>query len=459
MTDDRRVLTSSRLSGFDARFHWTRKAFPSDQFLLFCFAAPREWPEPQAEWLISRARGIEDLNLVVREVPGGLDYPLLIPRMASERNIAIHRLPGRRWVDCLDAVAELIGDQLRADEAAWRIHLIGPVDDTPAGPGPAVVVVLQIAHVLGDGRRTSLIARDLLSHSALPDLELDSSFGVAARSAAAGAARFPMQFAQTLRWGMASYSESRRGVDPGVIGAFGSPGVPITVLNRPSGPRRLLRTVLLNRGALTTTGTTVTASVMSAIAQALAEYLDLGPGHPLAAELTIGTTPQAGIRNNFRNRGIPLATDVSSLSIRAQMIGTSIAQARAEARDRRSDTAWRAEQATPPALVRIGARSFDVNRIPERMTGVTVVSSVHRGAATLSVDPDGDGSGYLGGGQVLFTAGFPALSPMQGLTHGIHGIGDTVTVSVNTSPDVMPDVDRYVEMLRESFARMQSEGR
>ncbi|MGW9264217.1 WS/DGAT domain-containing protein, partial [Gordonia terrae] len=71
------------------------------------------------------------------------------------------------------------------------------------------------------------------------------------------------------------------------------------------------------------------------------------------------------------------------------------------------------------------------------VTGVSVVSSVNRGAADLHLD----------GGEILFTTGFPALSPAQGLTHGVHGIGDRIAISVTTSPDVMDDVDRYVELL------------
>ncbi|NED70514.1 WSD1 family O-acyltransferase, partial [Streptomyces sp. SID10244] len=79
---------------------------------------------------------------------------------------------------------------------------------------------------------------------------------------------------------------------------------------------------------------------------------------------------------------------------------------------------------------------------PEKVTGVTVVSSVYRGAADLT----------LGGGPVRFTTGFPALSPAQGLTHGVHGIGNAIAISVTTSPEVMPDVERYVELLTDALA-------
>ncbi len=69
-----------------------------------------------------------------------------------------------------------------------------------------------------------------------------------------------------------------------------------------------------------------------------------------------------------------------------------------------------------------------------------MVSSVYRGPADLS----------FGGSRVLFTAGFPALSPMMGLTHGVHGIGDTVAVSVHADPAVI-DVDQYLTRLSDAL--------
>lgn len=55
-----------------------------------------------------------------------------------------------------------------------------------------------------------------------------------------------------------------------------------------------------------------------------------------------------------------------------------------------------------------------------------------------------------------FTSGFPGLSPVQALTHGVHGIGDTVTLSVTTSPDVLDaaGLARYVALLHEAVASL-----
>ena len=71
------------------------------------------------------------------------------------------------------------------------------------------------------------------------------------------------------------------------------------------------------------------------------------------------------------------------------------------------------------------------------MSGNTVVSSVHRGPAELR----------FGDGQVLFTAGYPALSPAMGLAHGVHGIGDTVAISVHAAESAVGDIEAYLKRL------------
>ncbi|MBN9636878.1 MAG: DUF1298 domain-containing protein, partial [Actinobacteria bacterium] len=93
--------------------------------------------------------------------------------------------------------------------------------------------------------------------------------------------------------------------------------------------------------------------------------------------------------------------------------------------------------AVPARLLRWGTAQFDVHARSATVAGHTVVSSVNRGSADLT----------FGGCPVLMTAGFPALSPMMGLTHGVHGIGESVTISVHASPSALPDVDSYVERL------------
>ncbi|CNI51848.1 Uncharacterised protein [Mycobacterium tuberculosis] len=87
--------------------------------------------------------------------------------------------------------------------------------------------------------------------------------------------------------------------------------------------------------------------------------------------------------------------------------------------------------------MRWGVALFDPEARPAQVAGNTVVSSVNRGAAGLR----------FGDAPVVLTAGYPALSPLMGLTHGVHGIGDTVAISVHATEAAVADIDGYVQRL------------
>jgi hypothetical protein len=97
----------------------------------------------------------------------------------------------------------------------------------------------------------------------------------------------------------------------------------------------------------------------------------------------------------------------------------------------------RAFAAVPAPLLRWGVAQLDPAARSATVTGNTVVSSVNRGPADL----------HFGGCPVLLTAGYPALSPMMGLTHGVHGIGDIIAVSVHAAESAIGDIDDYVARL------------
>ncbi|ASR04258.1 WS/DGAT domain-containing protein [Gordonia rubripertincta] len=426
-----------RMAAADAASYWMSERIPNDQFLLYCFAAPSISLDECARRLSARARHVDDLCLRVHDVPATADRPYWVSAEPTPDQVRVDTTT-RTWSSCLESVAALIGEPLVPSRAAWRLHLFGPVTDLPAGgggSGTGVVVALQVSHALGDGRRASQIARDLFT--APCDSRGRDGFGIPgpvldAGTLVLGALRFPAEFATTIRRGI----QVARGqqVDSG------KQGCPLTTLNRNPGPRRLLRVIVLDRERLTAAGWPATVAVLVAMSQALPRYLGEGCRH-LGVELTIGRPEKPDARNNFRNAGIDLHLEVDDPDERARLIRGEIDAARAADADPGRVAQRRVSEATPAILARWGIRAFDLDTRPETVTGVTVVSSVDRGAADLDLD----------GGEILFTTGFPALSPVQGLTHGVHGIGDRIAVSVTTSPEIMLDVDRYVELLTDAL--------
>ena len=140
--------------------------------------------------------------------------------------------------------------------------------------------------------------------------------------------------------------------------------------------------------------------------------------------------------NHFGNVGVGLHPQLP-FADRCRAIGAELHQRRRRANHPAMVAASAAFAAVPAPLLRWGVRQFDPAVRSETATGNTVVSSVDRGAKDL----------VLGTSPVLFTTGFPGLSPMMGLTHGVHGLGDTVAVSVHAAESAVGDVDAYVERL------------
>ena len=147
-----------------------------------------------------------------------------------------------------------------------------------------------------------------------------------------------------------------------------------------------------------------------------------------------GPTESLGC-NNFRNVGISLYPELGRMErIRRIAVELDAARRRVEhPATRASDAAF---AAVPAAVLRWGMRRFDPAKRSAAVSGHTVVSSVNRGPADRT----------FGGCPVVLTAGYPALSPMMSLTHGVHGIGEVLAVSVRAD-SVTVDVEDYFDRL------------
>ncbi|QKT07948.1 hypothetical protein HUN08_12690 [Gordonia sp. X0973] len=417
-----------RLSPVDARMLWSAPDARSDLFLLYAFDRTETRCDDVAAGLVGAASRIWQCNVVLAEVPGHLDYPSWVPRPVSAEDVVVHPLADATWSGLLTAVGTLIADQVEPRRRPWRLHLFDAVDGPSEVPGRLRVVVLQISHALADGRGASAIARALLGDAG-PTAATPEGASPGWVAATRGALRIPGQALRLVVDGVRAYRSARRDetdVGPGTVAP--------AAVNSPAGRRRELRTLTIAR---TTLGPRVTVGAIAAIGAALSAA-GLVEGEPVV-ELTLARDPDPGQphqANNFFMAGVPT---------RAAAIEAAIDAARARDAAPARVAGRRAEAATPAALMHWAVTGFGSGGAPEAVTGYTVVSSVNRGAADLR----------LAGGAVRMTAGFPALSTTHALTHGVHGIGPTVTISVLADPDVV-DVDAYVAYLREANSTARS---
>ncbi|BBY34672.1 DUF1298 domain-containing protein [Mycolicibacter minnesotensis] len=403
------------MTAIDAQFYWMSGKIPSDQFLLYAFAGvPADVDAAIAE-VLERARQVPDLTIRVADA-GALRYPRWIP-LREHPKVIRRRAAEDTWSGCLDAVVELADDQLDVRVAPWRLHVFVPVHDIPGHSGAGTVAVLQVAHVLADGGRASALAAWLFGRDA-PVREVTTP----------RRGFLPWRAVAAARTHRGRVEDTQAGRLPPPVGDRPL----VATNNRPAGGRAV-RTLLRHRAELS--GPTVTVAVLAAVSAALSEHLGT-PGDELGAEVPMA---KAGVRyahNHFGNVAVGLYPQLRH-DERCARIAADLECGRARGSHPASAAADRAFAATPAALLRWGVGYFDPDARPQRVTGNTVVSSVHRGAADLR----------FGAAPVLLTAGFPALSPAMGLTHGVHGIGDTVVISVHAAESAIGDIDRYLRLL------------
>ncbi|MFL0180764.1 MULTISPECIES: DUF1298 domain-containing protein [unclassified Mycobacterium] len=404
------------MTAIDAQFYWMSAKIPSDQFLLYAFAGvPADLDDAIAD-VLDRSRTIPDLAIRVADA-GALRYPRWVPLTELSEDLAATRAPGDNWAGCLDAVARLTDDQLDVRAAPWRLHVFAPVHGIPGHRGAGTVLVLQVAHALADGGRASALAAWLFGRAApVPAVQTP------------GRGFLPWRAVAAARAHRKRVEDTAAGLLPPPVGDRPA----LATNNRPAGGRTV-RTLVRQRQELR--GPTVTVAVLSAVSAALSEYLD-EPCEDLGAEVPMAKAGERQAHNHFGSIPVGLYPHLGP-DTRCERIAADIAGGRLRGRHPAAAAADRAFAATPAALLRWGIDNFDPDARPERVTGNTVVSSVHRGAKDLR----------FGAAPVLLTAGFPSLSPAMGLTHGVHGIGDTVVISVHAAQSAVRDIEVYLRLL------------
>lgn len=413
------------MAAVDAQLLWMSASVPNDQFLLYGFdGAPGSIEAAVAE-VRRRAEGCPELRLrAVDDSP--LRYPGWEFGAISDDQLVVHDGPAMDWQGCLDTVVGLT--RLDASRMSWCVHVFPRVLGGPATAGVGAVVVVQISHALGDGHRSAELAAALLGRprAPLPVGAPERGF-LPWRAVVAGR----------------EHRRLRRAIGAGLIDP---PPAPRPELSVNAGPRRsaAARTLVLDRARLA--GRTVTVGVLSAVADALGGLL-AGRGEDisrLGAEVPMAIPRRRMAHNNFRNFAVDLYPELAAPD-RAERIAGQLAAHRRRGEHPAARASDAALEAVPAAVLRWGVGRFDPAERWPTVSGHTVVSSVYRGPADLS----------FGGCPVVLTAGFPALSPMMGLTHGVHGIGGTVAVSVHADPTVV-DIEDYLDRLRHALGLPRS---
>ena len=412
------------MAAVDAQMLLLSAKIANDQFALFAFDGVTDDLGAAIGQLRYRAQLCADLCLrVADEHPWR--YPRWVPGPVTSEQFIVHAGTGGDWQSCLDRVSRLSEQPLDASQMCWRVHIFPDVTDVPGASAATSVVVMQIAHALGDGTRSAELAGVLLGRRGPIRTVADSDRGHFVWRAGA-AARAHRRLVRDTRAGLL---------------APPTPPVPALIINSGSLGRPVLRTIAVDRTLLA--GHSVTVAALVAVCEALSGYLE-AQGEDissLSAEVPMATGVQLSplAHNNFRNVGVALHPESGRVR-RAEQIRGQLDDHRLRSEHPAARASAAAFDAVPAWLLRWGMGRFDPAARSSTVTGHTVVSSINRGPADLS----------FGGRPVILTAGYPALSPMMALTHGVHGIGTTIAVSVHADATVI-DIDDYVGRLHEAL--------
>ena len=410
-----------RLASVDAQSYWISAKIPNDAFLVYGFAGVPGDLEQAIESVRGAAQDCAELRLRIRD-GNPLTYPAWVDGDIEVGRFAVHELDDNSWASCLAAVGRLADHQLDPRVSPWRLHVFSPVDGVPTVSGAGAVAVVQMSHAYADGVRSSALAARL--------------FGRADDVAPVPAPRLR---GVKLPWrGFLAARAQRRLIqdtEDGLVPPQAPTRPALRTNAQPAGARNV-RTLVRERDHMP--GPTVTVGVLCAVSTALSAHLWALGDDPstLGAEVPMAKTTAREANNHFGNVGVSLYPELA-FDERAARIVADLADRRRRAGHPAMRAASRATAAVPAPLMRWGVAQFDPTVRSPAVTGNTVVSSVDRGAADL----------HFGDAPVVVTAGYPALSPMMGLSHGVHGIGDTIAVSVHAAESAIGDIDEYVARL------------
>jgi hypothetical protein len=382
---------------------------PNDQFLLYVFDGSPEIPSGLAQ-IRRNAEMSEELGLSVCD-DRSWRYPRWVRTGVGDEQFVVHDAVGD-WQGCLHSMVRV--DPLDVSRMTWRVHVY-----------PPNVVVVQMSHALGDGTRSAALAARLFGRrTPIPAVRARADRGSLLLRAVAAAR---------------AHRGLVRDTEAGLVPPPSAPRPALSVNARSADGSPVLRSFAVDRTRLGSPSVTVAA--LTVIGAALGGYLaDRGEDvSRLAAEVPMAGPANGKAGNNFRNVTVGLYPELGR-GPRTARIAADLADQRRRAEHPAAVASAAAFAAVPAAVLRWGMRRFDPAAGSPTVSGHTVVSSVNRGPADLT----------FGGCPVLLTAGYPALSPMMGLTHGVHGIGGTVAVSVQADP-VVVDVDDYLARLADAL--------
>ncbi|MCA1004336.1 WS/DGAT domain-containing protein [Rhodococcus hoagii] len=473
-TTERPVGGISRLAPQDAEFvyHETEGHISNSTGIYLFDTTAEAAPITQAEaieWMRERLGYSGVFTRRLRHVPMSLDYPVWVPdpTLDLSNHVIVERVDGPGWDALRHHIARFSGKPLDLTRPPWQLHFITEVTGIEGLPDRMTVAVLRCHHSSGDG----LAARDLAlrifgrneTHPPLPR-ETGSWFA-------------PVEFVKALGRIPAGWSDFRQGltvtkeaadrvteqVRAGTIAPPG-PRRPATRFNHKLSGDLTFDVVSFSPDDIRTVqsaveGATFNDVLLATISGALAAYLsekgETPPGS-LAAVVPMslrGTRPGVADQpidnraNHLALMSVDLHTDVGDPLERLRTINASVRAEKNRHRNPDVQTAATRIESSPAWLLQLVGKLMHLRKQPEGTveTVNTMVSNIPWTGDDL----------VLRGAPLARSFGILGVIDNVGLRHLIVSHhGDEIEISFCADTAMMPDTDRYRELLTASFREL-----
>lgn len=458
------VVTKEQLTARDAVFVYDEtERHPSNIVAVYIFDATGSEPVDTVavlRWARARLGFAPLFQRRLRRVPMDLDLPYWVPDPAFD--IAEHVVvepSGSHWDFVRSRLAEMATAPMDLTRPPWQIQVFDGVRAVPGIPGDATVIALKFHHSAGDGVATRELELELFGGqeaSAAPTAGRWSAAVAAVRAAML----FPYRsgrFAFGLSRTRAADAAARARIEAGILHEP-PPTRPATRFNRTIGATPSVEQIFLPLPEVTALrarcGERVTVNdvMLTVVSGALAAYLGEQGETPPSALAAMVPMSMRGIAqwdsaNQLSQMTVDLHTDQPDPRARLAAIRESVRRERR----RHSDPAVLRHAArvdTAPAwLLRLAGRAR-AHRSFADATSIPLSNTTISNVAPLGADLT-----FLGAPLLRVFGVLPILDG-DGLRHLITSQGPEIVLTFSVDAAMMPDPDRYRELLRESFREL-----
>ncbi len=412
------------------------------------------------------------------EVPLGLDKPYWVIDENFDvefhlRHISLPK-PGD-WRQLCIQIARLHARPLDMSRPLWECYVIEGLDNIPNLPKGAFSIYTKMHHSLVDGAGSQSFMSALHDLEPNPPAATDESLEVSEADEQAEAEFAPVA--------LTAASLSRDAIGNNLLSSYAKAkgavklvkdiwntaveiknetlpvppiGTPKTRFDNPVGPHRVFDAVLFKLDELKAirkvTGTTVNDVAVAIISGALRRYLDFHkelPNESLMASMPVNTRTrqgETGANNQVCTIMSLIHTDINDPVDRLLAIGRSTTEAK-----KLIDT---------PIADPLKAAGFFNPWLSKR---VAKWYNDHKVTRKLPVGMTGVITNVMGPPFPLFSAGakmvqyycLGLLTPGGGIFQAVFSMDGTVSISVLSDREIMPDPDFYRQCIEESFTELQ----